>query len=56
MKMDRETEMAITIGQQLLMFKYLCDLLMEKGVITKAELEQITTTAQNDMKKILLEE
>lgn len=48
--------MAITIGQQLLMFKCLCNLLMEKGIITKVEFEQIVTTARNDMSKLLTEE
>ena len=36
--MSIEDEIAITIGQQLLMFKRLCDLLIEKGVITQAEM------------------
>lgn len=54
--MSIEKEIAITIGQQLLMFKYLCDLLIEKGVITQAEFDQITTTAKNDMGKMLAEE
>ena len=51
-----EKEMAIAIGQQLLTLKYLCDLLIEKGIITRTEFEQIATTARDDMYKALLEE
>lgn len=56
MDTNNDLEMAIELGQLWLTFKYLCDLLIKKGVITQEEFRQVVTAANNDMKKMLLEE
>ena len=56
MDTNNDLEVAIELGQLWLTFKYFCDLLIEKGVITKEEFRQVVTAAKNDMGKILLEE
>ncbi len=53
--MTAQQEMAITIGQYGLMIKYLLDLLVDKGVITKEERKQVVDKACMEMIKAVRE-
>lgn len=51
--MDVQKEMAISIAISSLCFSSLCDLLIDKGVISKEEKKKIVNDAKNEIEKAL---
>jgi len=54
--MDKQAEMAIAIAMSALGFSSLCELLIDKGVISEEEKEKIIDDAKNEIEKVFIGE